>query len=628
MEKASIIQTIQKVLKNTCGLEYAFGNDVPLSQRSKISNNIHEVASELNRLYKTNFQGVLLRSMTVTQIANEIISKMVPSSKSQGPKRHHLNKERHLNIVVVGRAGVGKSSFLNYAAGKKVFETGIGDPVTQSYFDVIDVEKPEKKVVYSLHDTKGLEAGNTEEWKNAIYSEIELRDESDNIYDWFHTIIYCIDASSKRIQPFEINAIKEMAEKGSVLVLLTKKDLVTPDILQNLRQQVLTEIGDKVQVLSVCNVSTRTRKGESKASGLEEVLRVSFLGLWEKASKVLPRRMIKDVVNINRILSVDNDLADLCAYASLTCCRTDGDEDEKVFVDSLDISEIVGDNYSSVIGKEKNIPFSYFKKISEISEVDVRYVGGDIQITIDDGYFPWLFLLPKQLNHDELDEWYYRGAIGTYVRLLNEIFSGLTAQMKSRVRDIKSAVGKNGEIVTEVLKFYNDVNGTKQKPLFSHKTDEAIATLEHIDYDELGKKFSQLSGTVRSSLREIANTFISSGAERREANSRYAEFRGWVTDKVSYLESCVQQFISSYEAELHTYGQYCIREDEFAGNNAEASKGQEENKGLSQLRALIKVTLSDGVILPKERMMLETMAEMQGISRSELDKLIMEVDRG
>ena len=123
-------------------------------------------------------------------------------NRNRTAKDEAQNEPRRLNIVVVGRSGVGKSSFLNYAAGKKVFETGTGDPVTQSYFDVIEVERPEKNVIYSLFDTKGLEAGNTDEWKKAIYSEIERRDESDNKYDWFHTKIYCIDASSKRIQPF------------------------------------------------------------------------------------------------------------------------------------------------------------------------------------------------------------------------------------------------------------------------------------------------------------------------------------------------------------------------------------------------------------------------------------------
>ncbi len=628
-DKEYIINTLQKILKNICHLEYDFGNNQDLSSRSKISNNIHEVTSEINRLYNTNFQGVLLRSMTVNQIADEIIKKMEDeksSSQSSGSaSSSQQSKTRRLNIVVVGRSGVGKSSFLNYAAGKKVFETGMGDPVTQSYFDVIDVNIPQKNVVYSLYDTKGLEAGNTEEWKKAIYSEIERRDESDNIYDWFHTIIYCIDASSKRIQPFEINAVKELAGQGSVLVLLTKKDLVTPDILDSLKKQLLSEVGDKVQVLSVCSVSTRTRKGESKASGLEDVLRVSFLGLWEKAAKMLPLRAIKDFVCVNQTLEVDKDLADLCAVATLTCSYNTDDEQTKVIVSGHDIAEIVESDYYTLIGKEENMPFLYFEKVGDLSDTKIVRAGDKVQVDIRDWYFPSLVTLPSHLDHDLLDAWHYRSGVGTYLCLVNEIFTVFMNRMKnSSISEINSRVGKNGTIIGEILKFYNDVNGTNQKPLFNHKTDNAISALGEFNYQKSLEIFDKYVSSVKFALSEVAGCVFSSGSERRCAEEKYSEFQGWFNKVITEFDGLVQNFITSYEAELHSYGQYCIREDEFAGRKNEEST---ETKELSQLKNLIKAALSDGVIRPKERMMLESMAEICGINRENLDKLITEVSK-
>lgn len=644
-DKGYIINNLHEILKNICHLEFAFGNNQVLSSRSKISNNIHEVTSEINRLYHTNFQGVLLRSMTVNQIADEIIKKMgdeKSSSQSSGSasssqqskkmddKGYIINvlqkilknichlKTRRLNIVVVGRSGVGKSSFLNYAAGKKVFETGMGDPVTQSYFDVIDVNIPQKNVIYSLYDTKGLEAGNTEEWKKAIYSEIERRDESDNIYDWFHTIIYCIDASSKRIQPFEINAVKELAEQGSVLVLLTKKDLVTPDILDSLKKQLLSEVGDKVQVLSVCSVSTRTRKGESKASGLEDVLRVSFLGLWEKAAKMLPLRAINDFVCVNQTLEVNKDLANLCAVATLTC-----NEQRKVIVSGRDIAEIVESDYYTLI--DKDIPYLHFKKVGDLSDTKIVRAGDKVQVDIRDWHFPSLVTLPSHLDHDLLDARYYREGVRTYLRLVNETFTHFVNQMRNgNISEIRSRVGKNGTIIGEILKFYNDVNGTNQKPLFNHKTDKAISALDRFNYEKNLENFENHVSKVESALSEVAACLFSSGSERRSAEEKYSEFQGWFNKVIIEFDGLVQNFITSYEAELHSYGQYCIREDEFAGRKNEEYA---ENKELSQLKNLIKAALSDGVIRPKERMMLESMAEMYEINRENLDKLITEVSK-
>lgn len=554
--------------------------------------------------------------MTVNDIVDCIMIQFPKSETNSNPTSSDhsdwdCSSKRRLNIVVVGRSGVGKSSFLNYAAGKNVFETGKGDPVTQKYFEQIDIEKPEKNVVYSLFDTKGLEAGNTEEWKTAIYDEIVRRDESDNIYDWFHTIIYCIDASSKRIQPFEVNAVRELAERGSVLVLLTKKDLVTPEILEDLRKQILQEVGDRVQVLSVCSVSVRTRKGESKASGLEDVLRVSFLGLWEKASKILPRKTIGDYVTVNRTLFVDYDLSGLVAYAALGTAVFD-ENDGTEFPGAISFCDALGCEYSDLL-ERKSVPLSYFKKIEKESEIEVKDSGTHVAVVIDRLF--WSILCPSQtIDHDELDYGYYRSAIKTYLKLIRQIFETTLAQLgKVKVRYLKKRIGKNGSIVRDILEFYNDVNGTNQKALFNHKTESALADLENIDTDALLEKMNKSESLIRQGLDEVASCVFSSGDERRAVEKMYSTFHGWMTETVASLKDKVFNFVNSYEAELHSYGQYCIREDELYGQQSQDD----------MLTEIVRIALSDGVITPKERRMIETVANRQGVSgRAKIDEII------
>lgn len=198
--------------------------------------------------------------------------------------------------------------------------------------------------------------------------------------------------------------------------------------------------------------------------------------------------------------------------------------------------------------------------------------------------------------------------------------------MKNKVGDIKSSVGKNGLIVNEILNFYNDINKSNKKPLFYHKTEEAISELEQIDYDKMLNKIQTLGNEVRDSLKDIANTFFSSGYERRTANRLYSEFRSCVTEIISFLESNVQKFISSYEAELHSYGQYCIREDEFARPSGTSdSFHNKKEEQISLIKKMIRLALSDGSITTKDRMMLESIAEANDLSNSQLDQLIREV---
>ena len=198
--------------------------------------------------------------------------------------------QEQLNIIITGKSGVGKSSFLNYLSGKDFFQTGIGAPVTQQYFESVDY-KDENGILYRLYDTKGIEPDTANECRYKINQIIDQRDRLSNIFDWIHTVYYCFAASSKRIEEFEINFIKQLLEKASVIILLTKKDLVSEVEIDQIKRQIKNEIGDKVQVISVCSVSVKTRKAESKPSGRETVLRSSFLGLWNKLSQTRCRKI-------------------------------------------------------------------------------------------------------------------------------------------------------------------------------------------------------------------------------------------------------------------------------------------------------------------------------------------------
>lgn len=621
MNRAEILKCLQNILYNEGMICSPINNSMPLNKRTLLIRRGPEITHEINQLFDTDFRTEDILCYSLDKIANIIITRNIVNNSYGSLGNMNRPEVRHLNIVVVGRSGAGKSSFLNYAAGKSVFKTGVGDPVTRAYFEKIDIEKPEKKVIYSLFDTKGLEAGNTDEWKKAIYSEIERRDKSDNIYEWFHTIIFCIDASSKRIQPFEINAIKEISVKGSVLVLLTKKDLVTPEILDSLRNQIKSEVGDKVQILSVCNVTTRTRKGTSNASGLEDVLRVSFLGLWEKASKVLPGRLKHNMLSVDMDTYLKYDLPDLCAFATLVL--PEDEKQEKGFISAPILSRVTNE---AVNDKNKSEAFLHriFEKIAELSctghsENIVLSISGGYRnrIRIRNTSFLNLIQLPDKLDYGLLNEKYFYSAVQIYIRELKLLFAAQLAKLQERVKTLNKHIGENEIVVKEILQFYNDVNETDRRPLIQHKTKEAIKELEEKDYDSFTSKSNELSSQVISGLEEIGKVFYFNGDERKAAQDKYYKYRAWITTVISEIKSAVDKFIRSYEDELHSYGQYCIRSDEFFDHLDGYTK-----KKYEQLAELIKTALADNNITSKERAMLELVSKQYGIPTKALDYLI------
>lgn len=230
--------------------------------------------------------------------------------------------KRNLNIVVAGKSGAGKSSLLNYIAEKDLFETGIGSPITQDYFNLHEYKHPTKNVTYNLYDTKGIEPDTIVEFENNVVGKIDEFSDSEDFFDHIHTLYFCIAASSKRIEPFEVNFIKNISKKVDVVIVLTKCDLVSEQEKTEFKDVLKKEVGASekevdanVRVIEVCSVEIVTRKGKSLPFGKEDVLNHSFLGLWNTFSKHISQKIydvvytsIRTTFNVNKILPIkDNE---------------------------------------------------------------------------------------------------------------------------------------------------------------------------------------------------------------------------------------------------------------------------------------------------------------------------------
>ena len=216
---------------------------------------------------------------------------------------------QQLNIIMAGKSGVGKSSFLNYLIDNDLLATGAGLPVTQEYFEEVEYCSPKNGVKFLLYDTKGIEPTTCVEYENVLLKKIEQCDSSNDIFKWIHTVYYCF--APPRIENFEIEFIKKLLKKVSVTVLITKCDLIGNDIFLKLKQQIISDLGLEVQVIPVCSVQLVTRKGKSERFGREEVLKSSFLGLWNKLANCEPARCTK---SFTEPLAGGADLDYLCNF--------------------------------------------------------------------------------------------------------------------------------------------------------------------------------------------------------------------------------------------------------------------------------------------------------------------------
>lgn len=145
------------------------------------------------------------KNIDIINVADELFDKTMDVLKEMPP----------VNVLVVGKTGVGKSTLINAIFREKLATTGIGKPVTKS---VTRITKENIPIV--LYDTKGLELDKNESEIIAEAREFLKKKESEN--DPIHVAYFVISAQSARIEDAEINLINELAKFVPVILVLSK----------------------------------------------------------------------------------------------------------------------------------------------------------------------------------------------------------------------------------------------------------------------------------------------------------------------------------------------------------------------------------------------------------------------
>ena len=127
------------------------------------------------------------------------------------------------NIAVIGRTGTGKSTLVNKVFGIDFAKTGAGLPITESFcrFPPEDSDKFSPVVIY---DSPGYEATKEAEWvKNVIQFLDEKK--AEGVEKQIHLVWYTINASSARVENFEIDILRKIKEQHlPAIIVLSQCD--------------------------------------------------------------------------------------------------------------------------------------------------------------------------------------------------------------------------------------------------------------------------------------------------------------------------------------------------------------------------------------------------------------------
>jgi len=123
----------------------------------------------------------------------------------------------HINVLIAGRSGVGKSTLINSVFQGNIAETGQGRPVTAG-----TREYTKEGVPITIFDTRGLEM---EEYKSTLDGLKKLVAErcADKDSDrHIHVAWVCVQEDGRRVEEAEIKLHEMLAEKVPVIGVITK----------------------------------------------------------------------------------------------------------------------------------------------------------------------------------------------------------------------------------------------------------------------------------------------------------------------------------------------------------------------------------------------------------------------
>ena len=121
-----------------------------------------------------------------------------------------------VNILIIGKSGVGKSTLVNSIFRERIADTGIGKPVTKHLQKV-----SRKDVPITIYDTRGLEL-NPQVQKDVETEIFDLIKKNKGTKDEIHIAYYCIQGTSSRIEDTEIEMLEAISEKIPVVLILTQ----------------------------------------------------------------------------------------------------------------------------------------------------------------------------------------------------------------------------------------------------------------------------------------------------------------------------------------------------------------------------------------------------------------------
>lgn len=128
-----------------------------------------------------------------------------------------VRERGHVNVLIAGRSGVGKSTLVNAVFQDELAATGQGRPVTQDTREITRQGSP-----ITIFDTRGIEMADFAESTRALLAFVRDRNADRDANRHVHVAWICVQEGGRRIEPAEEALHEALADVVPVLAVITK----------------------------------------------------------------------------------------------------------------------------------------------------------------------------------------------------------------------------------------------------------------------------------------------------------------------------------------------------------------------------------------------------------------------